>query len=112
MVQWLRLHASTEGGEGSIPGQGTKILHAKWCSQKNNNNDIGLAKKFIQLVNTLFNEILGENEKCDPFYFYLKPNELFGQYNNKILKKNHGLLSSAFQTSCIFLFSRTLTQNH
>ena len=27
-VQWLRLHASTAGGTGSIPGQGTKILHA------------------------------------------------------------------------------------
>ena len=27
-VQWLRLHASTLGGAGSISGQGTKILHA------------------------------------------------------------------------------------
>lgn len=26
-VHWLRLHASTAGGVGSIPGQGTKILH-------------------------------------------------------------------------------------
>ena len=25
--QWLRLCTSTEGGIGSIPGQGTKILH-------------------------------------------------------------------------------------
>ena len=24
-VRWLRLHTSTVGGEGSIPGQGTKI---------------------------------------------------------------------------------------
>ena len=28
-VQWLRLHASTAGDTGSIPGQGTKILHAR-----------------------------------------------------------------------------------
>ena len=28
MVQWLNLQASSAGGEGSIPGQGTKILHA------------------------------------------------------------------------------------
>ena len=28
VVQWLRLRASTAGGMGSIPGQGTKILHA------------------------------------------------------------------------------------
>ena len=27
MVQWLRLHASTEGGMGFIPDQGTKIPH-------------------------------------------------------------------------------------
>ena len=27
-VQWLRLHASTAGGMGSIPGQGTKIPQA------------------------------------------------------------------------------------
>ena len=26
-VQWLRLHASTVGGTGSIPGWGTKIPH-------------------------------------------------------------------------------------
>ena len=28
-VQWLRLHASTAGGVGSIPGRGTKMPHAK-----------------------------------------------------------------------------------
>ena len=28
VVQWLGVHASTTGGTGSIPGQGTKILHA------------------------------------------------------------------------------------
>ena len=33
-VQQLRLHASTAGCAGSIPGQGTKILHAAWRSQK------------------------------------------------------------------------------
>ena len=34
MVQWLRVHASTAGGMGSIPGQGTKILHAAQCEKK------------------------------------------------------------------------------
>ena len=33
-VQWLRLCASTAGGMGSIPGQGSKILHTKWHGQK------------------------------------------------------------------------------
>ena len=32
-VQWLTLHASTAGGVGSIPGQGTKIPQAAWCGQ-------------------------------------------------------------------------------
>ena len=34
VVQWLRLPASTAGGTGLIPGQGTKILHAAWRGQK------------------------------------------------------------------------------
>ena len=33
MVQWLRLQASTIGGEGSIPGQRTRIPHAMWYDQ-------------------------------------------------------------------------------
>ena len=36
VVQWLRLHAPTLGGVGSIPGQGTKILHAVQHGQKPN----------------------------------------------------------------------------
>ena len=44
---------------------------------------IGLAKKFVLVVNTLFYKVLGENEKS-VFYFYLKLNELFGQSNNII----------------------------
>ena len=33
-VQWLRLHASTARGMGSITGWGTMIPHAAQCSQK------------------------------------------------------------------------------
>ena len=29
-VLWLRLHASTAEGTGSIPGQGNKFLQAMW----------------------------------------------------------------------------------
>ena len=46
---------------------------------------IGLAKKFIQLVNPLFNQVLDENWKY-VFYFYLKPNKLFGQLNMLLIK--------------------------
>ena len=35
-VQWLRLHASTAGGTGLIPGQGTKIPQTTECGQKKN----------------------------------------------------------------------------
>ena len=34
VVQWLRLHASNAGVTGSIPGQGTKKLHAFQSGQK------------------------------------------------------------------------------
>ena len=30
-VQWFRLEASNAGDTGSIPGWGTKTLHATWC---------------------------------------------------------------------------------
>ena len=33
-VQWLGLGALTAEGPGSIPGRGTKILHAPQCGQK------------------------------------------------------------------------------
>ena len=33
-VQWLRLHTSTAGGAGSIPGGGTKIPRATRHGQK------------------------------------------------------------------------------
>ena len=33
-VQWLRLHASTSGGAGLIPGRGTRIPHAAQSGQK------------------------------------------------------------------------------
>ena len=35
-VQQLRLHASTAGGKGSIPGLGMKIPHAWWQKKKEN----------------------------------------------------------------------------
>ena len=37
MVKWLRLHASTAGGMGSIPGRGTKIPQAMQLGQEINN---------------------------------------------------------------------------
>ena len=40
VVQWLRLHASSAEGSGSIPGQGTKIPQALWCGMKEQNEVI------------------------------------------------------------------------
>ena len=44
-VQWLRLQASTAGGTGLIPGQGTKILQAVRPKKK----------KFSLEIETVFN---------------------------------------------------------
>ena len=33
-VKGLRFCAATAGSAGVIPGQGTKIPHAEWCSKK------------------------------------------------------------------------------
>ena len=40
VAQWLRLHASTVRGVGLIPGWGTKVLHAAWCSQIGNLREV------------------------------------------------------------------------
>jgi len=40
VVQWLRPCASTAGVIDSVPGWGTRILHAVQCSQKNYFNSI------------------------------------------------------------------------
>lgn len=39
-VQWLSLQAANVRGAGSIPGRGSKILHAAWCGAKKINNKI------------------------------------------------------------------------
>ena len=33
MFQWLKLHVSNAGAADSIPGEGTKIPHARQCSK-------------------------------------------------------------------------------
>ena len=38
--QQLRLQASTVGGTGLIPGQGTRMQHAMWCVQKEKKNSL------------------------------------------------------------------------
>ena len=38
VIQWLGFHASTAGDTGSIPGWGTKILHATWLGQNKQTN--------------------------------------------------------------------------
>ena len=41
MVQWLGLYASTAGGTGSIPDQGSKILQAAGWGQKKEKKENG-----------------------------------------------------------------------
>ena len=44
MVQWLVLHTTSAGGMGSIPGSGTKILHAMCVAKKKKVNCILFAE--------------------------------------------------------------------
>ena len=39
-LPWLKLHTSTAGGLGFVPGQRTKIPHAAWHSQKKKKNQM------------------------------------------------------------------------
>ena len=55
-VQWLGLCASTAGGMGSIPGQGTKIPQAEQGSQKKRHCN-GNEASFIWLYDYLKLEI-------------------------------------------------------
>ena len=49
VVQWLRLHASIAGGTGSIPGRGTKILHAMWYGQKKKRPSEGETQRLVKI---------------------------------------------------------------
>ena len=44
VVQWLVQHTTTAGGMGSIPGLGTKILHATCVGKKKKVNCILFAE--------------------------------------------------------------------
>ena len=46
VVQWLRPHTLNAGAMDSIPGWGTKILHASQCGQKLKKKKRALLKKF------------------------------------------------------------------
>ena len=50
VVQWLRLRASTAGGVGSIPGQGTKIPASVWPGEKKKKEEHNVEIEFSQLV--------------------------------------------------------------
>ena len=47
LVQWLRLLASTAGGMGLIPGQGTKIPHILQPKKKKKSERLDFAKESV-----------------------------------------------------------------
>ena len=50
VIQWLRLHSCIVGGMGSIPGEGSKIPRAAWCSQKNRERKKERKKESVALA--------------------------------------------------------------
>ena len=77
VIQWLKIHASTAVGTGSIPGWGTKIQHALWCGQKiktRNTKLINLSSLlchwWLKRDNTVFSLEFTELRRCfDVFPF-------------------------------------------
>ena len=49
-VQWLRPQASTAGGQGSIPGQGTKIPHTMLAQPKKKKKDRGIEREALKII--------------------------------------------------------------
>ena len=70
-VQWLGLGTFPAGARGSIPGWGTKIMQALWCSQKESNTSGWATDK------------AGSQETS--FLFYVRP-ECPGLTCSKLLK--------------------------
>ena len=62
LVQWLRFLASTAGGTGLIPGQGTEILHVLQQKKKKSNR-LDFAKETTRRHSNRDHETLGW-KKC------------------------------------------------
>ena len=78
MVQWVRLHASTAGGTGSIPGQETKIPHAsqtknkKTCSQLNEKARQVKSPNYMQLEREKKKVVKENNQRRQHLSWLLK----------------------------------------
>ena len=53
VVRWLRHNASAAEGVGFLPGLGTKIAHATWCGQTQNEKKKHL---FLKKISHCFND--------------------------------------------------------
>ena len=65
-VQWLGLCASTAGDTGSIPGRGTKILHAEQHAKKKMKKKVFLAELLVS-----HNKMLTKSQTTCPVENYL-----------------------------------------
>lgn len=55
MVHWLIRHASNAGDMDMIPGQGTKMSHAAWCSQEKKKKNVK-KKRRTRIVSTCYED--------------------------------------------------------
>ena len=87
-VKRLRLYTSNAGGMGSIPGLGTKILHAIWCDQNKTKQKtqkpilhIGNIQKTQNLA--VRNQIILSKKWAKDFYRHLKKEDTQMENNMK-----------------------------
>ena len=68
MAQWLRLHGSTAGGTGLIPGQGSST----WCGKKKK-----VHQSSARIINSHLSPISGE-DNGNPFQYSCLENPMDG----------------------------------
>ena len=66
VVQWLRLWTSNAGDEGSIPGQGIKILHAARSDQKKKKKNFCVTRAWFVAPQNNYNSSIKDHSHGSP----------------------------------------------
>ena len=91
-VHWLGLWASTAGGPGLIPGQGTKVLQATWRGRKKKKRK-KKKKKLTNIHNMDEHQTIMLSERCqiqETMYIWFRLYEKSRKKNHEDGKKING----------------------